>query len=146
MGNCKIVQVKLFNNATLITTVSELLESLKNGCRLEKPSLCHYDIYDMMTQCWHLERRKRPTFSSILDFLETHFRNSNTNSLIPMMTDIQFTTLTELAMLRRSRVKLNLYMDEPSVFASNYQPSEPHYVNGYHLPTNNRENIALSVF
>ena len=63
-----------------------------------------------------------------------------------MMNDIQFTTLTELAMMKKSRVKLNLYMDEPSVFPNNHKPSEPHYVNGYHLPTNNRENIALSVF
>ena len=45
------------------------MRRLSLGMRLPKPAHCSEVIYEMLMQCWHDERRKRPKFSEILETL-----------------------------------------------------------------------------
>lgn len=45
----------------------ELPEKLLKGLRLEKPKLCSDELYDLMLNCWQLNRNNRPSFNEIVD-------------------------------------------------------------------------------
>jgi serine/threonine protein kinase len=61
--------------------LSNLVNSLKIGHRLEKPPLCPKRLYNLMLQCWELNPQVRPTFSivkeKLLDFQASNVRNSD---------------------------------------------------------------------
>ena len=42
-----------------------LSKHLENGHRLAMPELCPDLVFDLMTQCWHLEPHQRPTFKEL---------------------------------------------------------------------------------
>ena len=46
------------------------MEHLEGGNRLEKPSLCPDEIYDLMTDCWNREPLDRPTFKHLKSRLD----------------------------------------------------------------------------
>ena len=48
-----------------IAGLSELVNYLETGQRLEKPPLCPQSLYDMMLWCWNQQYQFRPTFSEI---------------------------------------------------------------------------------
>ncbi|EDO49467.1 predicted protein, partial [Nematostella vectensis] len=48
----------------------EILERLKQGYRLEKPSCCSQELYAIMYECWNPEPKNRPSFSDIVHRLE----------------------------------------------------------------------------
>ena len=60
---------------------SALVNSLKLGERLEKPPLCPKHLYNLMLQCWELNPKVRPTFSTVkeklLDFQSSNARISD---------------------------------------------------------------------
>ena len=122
---------------------SELFDFIKNGDRLLRPDSCDISIYEMMRQCWELERRYRPTFASILDFLENHYnRKCNTNSFIPLTRDITFSEMTNG---QKPQIELELYLDEKCICnpIKNNEIIDPKYKNGYFYPTQPRETNPL---
>lgn len=50
--------------------VEELFKLLKEGHRMERPSACTEDIYQMMRDCWHAVPARRPTFQQLVDDLD----------------------------------------------------------------------------
>ncbi|XP_033844944.1 fibroblast growth factor receptor 1b [Periophthalmus magnuspinnatus] len=50
--------------------VEELFKLLKEGHRMEKPSACTQDMYQMMRDCWHAVPSRRPTFQQLVDDLD----------------------------------------------------------------------------
>ncbi|XP_048590637.1 fibroblast growth factor receptor 2 isoform X2 [Nematostella vectensis] len=52
----------------------EILERLKQGYRLEKPSCCSQELYALMYECWNPEPKNRPAFSIIVSRLEETLR------------------------------------------------------------------------
>ena len=61
--------------------LSNLVNSLKLGQRLEKPPLCPKRLYNLMLRCWELNNQVRPTFSivkeKLQDFQASNARNSD---------------------------------------------------------------------
>lgn len=50
--------------------VEELFKLLKEGHRMEKPSACTQEMYQMMRDCWHAVPVHRPTFQQLVDKLD----------------------------------------------------------------------------
>lgn len=50
--------------------VEELFKLLKEGHRMEKPSACTQEMYQMMRDCWHAVPVHRPTFQQLVDELD----------------------------------------------------------------------------
>ncbi|CAH3167641.1 unnamed protein product, partial [Porites lobata] len=55
----------------------ELFRLLKNGYRMEKPDTCNEELYKMMQDCWQDSPENRPTFTQILESLETIMQKEN---------------------------------------------------------------------
>ncbi|XP_058835831.1 tyrosine-protein kinase receptor torso-like isoform X2 [Topomyia yanbarensis] len=51
-------------------STSDLIAELKMGYRMEKPSSCSKELYDIMLACWNALPTDRPTFSSIKNRLD----------------------------------------------------------------------------
>lgn len=56
--------------------VSELLNKLKEGSRLEKPRYCSDVLYSVMCRCWNANPKKRPTFDELSDELHGMHRQA----------------------------------------------------------------------
>ncbi|XP_078355560.1 uncharacterized protein LOC144640230 [Oculina patagonica] len=52
-------------------TNAELCRALKNGYRMERPEMCCDEVYELMTECWEEDPTARPSFSQLIDRLET---------------------------------------------------------------------------
>jgi fyn-related kinase len=52
---------------------AEVIQMLKHGHRMECPSNCPEELYDLMLQCWNEDPHKRPTFESLRFLLEDFF-------------------------------------------------------------------------
>ncbi|XP_071098324.1 fibroblast growth factor receptor homolog 1-like [Haliotis cracherodii] len=50
----------------------QVMMSVKEGRRLEKPDCCSDHVYKLMTQCWRPHPGDRPTFSDLADTIEGH--------------------------------------------------------------------------
>ncbi|XP_063745989.1 fibroblast growth factor receptor 1b isoform X2 [Eleginops maclovinus] len=50
--------------------VEELFKLLKEGHRMEKPTACPQELYQMMRDCWHAVPARRPTFSQLVEDLD----------------------------------------------------------------------------
>ncbi|XP_067653464.1 fibroblast growth factor receptor homolog 1-like [Haliotis asinina] len=50
----------------------QVMASVKEGRRLEKPDCCSDHVYKLMTQCWRPHPGDRPTFSDLADTIEGH--------------------------------------------------------------------------
>ncbi|EGT59472.1 hypothetical protein CAEBREN_07717 [Caenorhabditis brenneri] len=48
---------------------------IRSGQRNTQPEYCHDEIYSLMTKCWQLAPKDRPTFSDCIDHLKTHMQN-----------------------------------------------------------------------
>uniref|UniRef100_A0A1I8Q325 Tyrosine-protein kinase n=1 Tax=Stomoxys calcitrans TaxID=35570 RepID=A0A1I8Q325_STOCA len=46
-------------------TNAEVLSRIKQGYRMEKPSNCDQQLYEIMLECWHREPMRRPTFETL---------------------------------------------------------------------------------
>ncbi|XP_068677118.1 tyrosine-protein kinase receptor Tie-1-like [Montipora foliosa] len=62
--------------------VSELVEKLKAGSRLEKPRYCSDWLYGVMLRCWNANPKTRPTFEELSEELHRMHRQQ-TDYLIP---------------------------------------------------------------
>ena len=58
----------------------ELKTHLEKGNRLKKPIHCDTQLYNMMMRCWEFERRNRPTFSELSEFLSRHYKKLASNA------------------------------------------------------------------
>ncbi|XP_071098329.1 fibroblast growth factor receptor 3-like [Haliotis cracherodii] len=50
----------------------QVMMSVTEGKRLEKPDYCSEHVYKLMTQCWRSHPGDRPTFSDLADTIEGH--------------------------------------------------------------------------
>ncbi|XP_031560961.1 fibroblast growth factor receptor 2-like [Actinia tenebrosa] len=55
----------------------QLVKELRNGYRMEKPSLCGDDIYKIMTDCWQENPEDRPSFTKIKQDIEELMTRDN---------------------------------------------------------------------
>nr|XP_025036503.1 tyrosine-protein kinase STYK1-like [Pelodiscus sinensis] len=56
---------------------SEVLPWLQRQHRMEKPDQCGDDLYRIMRSCWQWKASKRPTFSQLIDQLDSHVPRAN---------------------------------------------------------------------
>ncbi len=45
--------------------LTDVLKMVRSGYRLEKPSECPADVWELMSSCWHKDRTRRPTFVAL---------------------------------------------------------------------------------
>lgn len=57
--------------------LTEVYLLLERGYRMECPSGCPHNVYELMKECWQWEATDRPTFKEIRDSLDTMFYNSS---------------------------------------------------------------------
>ncbi|GBN61010.1 Fibroblast growth factor receptor 2, partial [Araneus ventricosus] len=55
----------------------KLLNMLKHGTRLEKPTNCRMETYLLMLECWNANPSERPTFSALVRKLDTAVMESS---------------------------------------------------------------------
>ncbi|XP_058464172.1 tyrosine-protein kinase receptor torso-like [Malaya genurostris] len=60
----------LGGNPYPLLSTNKLIVELKRGYRMEKPSSCSMELYDIMLACWNALPIDRPTFSSIKNQLD----------------------------------------------------------------------------
>lgn len=48
---------------------AEILSHIESGNRLEKPAVCPLSVYQLMQQCWQVERNLRPSFREVREIL-----------------------------------------------------------------------------
>ncbi|CAD6193093.1 unnamed protein product [Caenorhabditis auriculariae] len=48
----------------------QLYSTLKEGYRMESPHNCPEEVYSIMVACWQEKRESRPSFSTIVDYLD----------------------------------------------------------------------------
>ncbi|OXA58429.1 Fibroblast growth factor receptor 1-A [Folsomia candida] len=54
---------------------SEFIKILKNGQRLERPTLCKYEIYNkILMKCWKIDPELRPDFNELKNIIEAELR------------------------------------------------------------------------
>lgn len=53
-------------------TNTKIVEDIRNGIRLSKPSDCPYDIFQLLSACWDHSPELRPTFKEIYQILASH--------------------------------------------------------------------------
>nr|XP_053639220.1 mucin-5AC-like [Cherax quadricarinatus] len=46
-------------------TAREVMRSVREGYRLDRPDHCHPELYRIVTKCWHQDLNKRPSFSEV---------------------------------------------------------------------------------
>ena len=51
----------------------EVLEQIEDGYLMDPPDGCPDGVYDLMTECWSLERKARPTFVAVREMLARSF-------------------------------------------------------------------------
>ena len=51
--------------------IEDLFDYLKEGNRLQKPSYCDDELYELIMECWHFKPEMRPSFSNINDRLNS---------------------------------------------------------------------------
>lgn len=49
----------------------EIVMTLKNGDRLDKPEGCSDEIYDIMRSCWHPNPEQRPKFGELVNLIDS---------------------------------------------------------------------------
>ena len=54
---------------------NQLIPSLQNGYRMDKPELMPQDIGQLMANCWKRDPRQRPTFSQLVDAIGAKFES-----------------------------------------------------------------------
>ncbi|XP_055327169.1 platelet-derived growth factor receptor alpha-like [Paramacrobiotus metropolitanus] len=59
------------NMRTDVGDVVELVKSLRDGYRMERPTSCPTAIYELMVQCWNFDPRLRPDFTHLTQRLRT---------------------------------------------------------------------------
>lgn len=50
----------------------ELPRKIVNGLRLDKPTTCTDELYDLMLNCWQVNRTERPSFKDIVSKLSNN--------------------------------------------------------------------------
>ncbi|XP_046812857.1 tyrosine-protein kinase receptor torso isoform X3 [Vespa crabro] len=61
---------------------NNILKLLKTGYRMEKPSNCGENLYNIMYSCWHLRPQSRPTFTELKKNLDTLLNNWTDNKYL----------------------------------------------------------------
>lgn len=51
-----------------------MISEITLGYRLPAPMDTPSSLHNLMLQCWHIERHKRPTFAQIVEVLEEYVR------------------------------------------------------------------------
>lgn len=54
---------------------SKIYDVLRRGYRMPQPTLCCYNLYQLMLACWHSNPANRPKFSSIKDTIDDIMAN-----------------------------------------------------------------------
>lgn len=54
--------------------LTDVFHKLESGYRMERPSGCPPEVYDLMRQCWQWNAQDRPTFKNIHHALEHMFQ------------------------------------------------------------------------
>lgn len=60
----------------------DILNFLKDGGRMDRPSGCRADVYKLMLSCWNVVPTERPTFKIIKEKLKQIIREMEANSLL----------------------------------------------------------------
>lgn len=55
-------------------TNQKVISEITLGYRLPSPMDTPISLHNLMLQCWHIDRHKRPTFAQILKILEEYVR------------------------------------------------------------------------
>lgn len=50
---------------------AEVMRRVRDGYRLDKPEHCRRELYNIMYYCWDKDPKERPTFTELVDLLET---------------------------------------------------------------------------
>ena len=53
----------------------QALAAVERGYRMERPSNCEQQYYDIMLQCWKKDPDDRPTFETLTWMLEDYFED-----------------------------------------------------------------------
>jgi len=56
--------------------VENLLQLLRDGHRMERPSYSSIEMYHVMLKCWQYHPRSRPSFAELVTLLDTELTNS----------------------------------------------------------------------
>ncbi|KAF2356358.1 Serine-threonine/tyrosine-protein kinase catalytic domain [Trinorchestia longiramus] len=51
-------------------SAEEVMKKIKSGYRLEKPSYCKREMYNIMYYCWYEDPKDRPCFKELIKYLE----------------------------------------------------------------------------
>ncbi|XP_047739072.1 tyrosine kinase receptor Cad96Ca isoform X2 [Hyalella azteca] len=51
-------------------SAEEVMKRIKSGYRLEKPSYCKREMYNIMYYCWYEDAKDRPSFKELVKYLE----------------------------------------------------------------------------
>ncbi|KAJ8670279.1 hypothetical protein QAD02_001538 [Eretmocerus hayati] len=61
---------------------NQILQLLKRGYRMKRPSNCGFELYEIMRACWHDNPLSRPTFTQLKDQLDKLLSTSTENEYL----------------------------------------------------------------
>ena len=70
-----------------VPSVEKLLQLVRDGHRMERPSSCSIDIYMIMRECWNAEPTQRPSFTELVEDLDRILTNARDVDYLDMMDD-----------------------------------------------------------
>lgn len=54
----------------------KFIKQIQSGYRLDKPDFAPNSIAEVMTDCWKAQPKERPTFSQIIDRIDSHLETA----------------------------------------------------------------------
>ncbi|XP_034609568.1 tyrosine-protein kinase STYK1-like [Trachemys scripta elegans] len=92
---------------------SEVLSWLQRQHRMQKPQQCGSNLYRIMRSCWQWKASKRPTFSQLINQLDSHMPHANGAEPLTATERLVFSDYQRIAGVSPGEVPLELCLSDP---------------------------------
>uniref|UniRef100_A0A8C3T324 Protein kinase domain-containing protein n=1 Tax=Chelydra serpentina TaxID=8475 RepID=A0A8C3T324_CHESE len=104
---------------------SEVLSWLQRQHRMPKPEQCGNNLYRIMRSCWRWKASKRPTFSQLINQLDSHMPHANEAEPLTATERLVLSDYQRIAGLSPGEVPLELCLSDPRLKHNTNSNSTP---------------------
>ncbi|XP_037043232.1 tyrosine-protein kinase Abl isoform X2 [Bradysia coprophila] len=91
--------------------LTDVFHKLESGYRMERPSGCPPEVYDLMRQCWQWNAQERPTFKNIHHALEHMFQESSITEAVEKQLALQNSSTPQMG--KKPQMGTHVHQEQP---------------------------------